>query len=112
MGIYGVVNRLSTPRPQTTRPTSSSEKAAPIPKATEADKRKHRIPPEGSLKNWDPSEERVLQLGGVFDANNLGKWIYDWTVYHHGLATPIAGIAGELWLLLIQLASKVKHAEE
>lgn len=53
-----------------------------------------------------------MLLGSVFDANSLGKWIYDWTVYHHGPATPIADVAGELWLLLIQLAGKVKRAEE
>lgn len=99
-------------RPSTARPTSSHKKAAPTPKATEADARKHRIPPGYSLKNWDPSEEPIMLLGSVFDANSLGKWIYDWTVYHHGPATPIADMAGELWLLLIQLAGKVKRAEE
>jgi hypothetical protein len=103
----------STPqRPQTARPTTSPKKPPPIPKATEADARKHRIPPGYSLKNWDPSEEPIMLLGSVFDANSLGKWIYDWTVYHHGPATPIADMAGELWLLLIQLAGKVKRAEE
>lgn len=102
----------STPRPHTTRPSSSHKKTAPVPKATEADARKHRIPAGYSLKNWDPSEEPIMLLGSVFDANSLGKWIYDWTVYHHGPATPIADMAGELWLLLIQLAGKVKRAEE
>jgi hypothetical protein len=38
--------------------------------------------------------------------------MYDRTVYHHGPATPLADMAGELWLLLIQLAGKVKRAEE
>jgi len=104
----------STPqRPHTaTRPTTSPKKPPPIPKATEADARKHRIPPGYSLKNWDPSEEPIMLLGSVFDANSLGKWIYDWTVYHHGPAAPISEMAGELWLLLIQLAGKVKRAEE
>jgi hypothetical protein len=103
----------STPRPHTSRPSSSShKKSAPTPKATEHDARKHRIPAGYSLKNWDPSEEPIMLLGSVFDANSLGKWIYDWTVYHHGPATPIADMAGELWLLLIQLAGKVKRAEE
>lgn len=103
----------STPqRPHTARPTTSPKKPPPTPKATEADARKHRIPPGFSLKNWDPSEEPIMLLGSVFDANSLGKWIYDWTVYHHGPATPIADMAGELWLLLIQLAGKVKRAEE
>lgn len=53
-----------------------------------------------------------MLLGSVFDANSLGKWIYDWTVYHHGPSTPISDVAGELWLLLIQLAGKIKRAEE
>ncbi|CRK23882.1 hypothetical protein BN1723_003042, partial [Verticillium longisporum] len=102
-------------RPATARPASSHKKpAAPAaaPKATEADAKRHRIPPGYSLKNWDPAEEPILLLGSVFDANSLGKWIYDWTVYHHGTATPISDVAGELWLLLIQLAGKIKRADE
>lgn len=105
----------STPqRPQSARPSSATpKKSVPShPLATEADARKHRIPPGYSLKNWDPSEEPIMLLGSVFDANSLGKWIYDWTVYHHGPATPFSDMAGELWLLLIQLAGKVKRAEE
>lgn len=104
----------STPqRPQTARPSSSHRKQPPVPrKATEADAKHHRIPAGYSLKNWDPTEEPILLLGSVFDANTLGKWIYDWTVYHHGPATPISDMAGEMWLLLIQLAGKVKRAEE
>ena len=97
-------------RPRPTRATP--KKAPPTPKATEADARKHRIPPGYSLKNWDPTEEPIMLLGSVFDANSLGKWIYDWAVYHHGSATSLADMAGELWLLLIQLAGKVKRAEE
>ncbi|KAL5327400.1 hypothetical protein ACEPPN_005096 [Leptodophora sp. 'Broadleaf-Isolate-01'] len=103
----------STPQKPAARPTTTTPKKPPtVAKATEADARKHRIPPGYSLKNWDPSEEPIMLLGSVFDANSLGKWIYDWTVYHHGPATPIADMAGELWLLLIQLAGKVKRAEE
>lgn len=104
------------PRPQTVRPGASAAARAKQPpsppKATEADAKRHRIPPGYSLKNWDPTEEPILLLGSVFDANSLGKWIYDWTVYHSGPATPISDMAGELWLLLIQLAGKVKRAEE
>lgn len=95
-----------------TPPTATKKKSPPKPKATEADARRHRIPLGYSLKNWDPSEEPIMLLGSVFDANSIGKWIYDWTVYHHGPATPIADMAGELWLLLIQLAGKIKRAEE
>lgn len=114
---FGHSRRTSTSvpqRPQTVRPASQHRAKPPpaTPKATEADARKHCIPTGYSLKNWDPNEEPILLLGSVFDANSLGKWIYDWTVYHHGPATPISDMSGELWLLLIQLAGKVKRAEE
>ncbi|KAL1881459.1 hypothetical protein VTK73DRAFT_3521 [Phialemonium thermophilum] len=107
-------NSTSVPqRPQTARPTQTSQKKVPTPrKATEADAKRHRIPPGYSLKNWDPTEEPIMLLGSVFDAYSLGKWIYDWTVYRHGPGQPISDMAGDLWLLLIQLAGKIKRAEE
>jgi hypothetical protein len=79
-------------------------------KATEEDARKAGIPPGYCYKTWSPSEEPIMLLGSIFDANSLGKWIYDWTVFYKGPATPLAEMAGELWLLLIQLAGKVKRA--
>ena len=91
------------------RPTTAS---SPPPKATEADARKAGIPAGYSYKNWDPTEEPILLLGSVFDANSLGKWIYDWTVFFFGPATPMSEVAGDLWLLLIQLAHKIKRAED
>lgn len=110
-------NSTSVPqRPQTARPAASMQKKpqqAPAARAaTEADAKRHRIPAGYSLKNWDPTEEPIMLLGSVFDANSLGKWIYDWTVYHHGAGAPLAEQAGELWLLLIKLAGKIKRAEE
>ncbi|KAG7286510.1 hypothetical protein NEMBOFW57_008821 [Staphylotrichum longicolle] len=110
-------NSTSVPqRPQTARPTTMHKKPPPPPpvtrQATEADAKRHRIPAGYSLKNWDPTEEPIMLLGSVFDANSLGKWIYDWTVYHHGAGSPIGEQAGELWLLLIQLSGKIKRAEE
>ena len=101
-------------RPSTVRPTAQAQRPKPpsTPSATEADAKKHKIPAGYSLKNWDPTEEPILLLGSVFDANSLGKWIYDWTVYREGPATPISDMAGELWLLLIQLAGKLRRAEE
>ncbi|KAI8625992.1 vegetative cell wall protein gp1 [Xylariaceae sp. FL1651] len=101
-------------RPATARPSAAVPKktAADAPRATEADAKKHRIPAGYSLKNWDPTEEPIMLLGSVFDANSLGKWIYDWTVYHHGPSTPISDMAGEMWLLLIQLSGKIKRSEE
>lgn len=91
---------------------SASSASKPTPKATEEDAERAGIPPGYSFKNWDPTEAPIVLLGSVFDANSLGKWIYDWTVFHHGASTPMADVAGDLWLLLIKLAGKIKRAEE
>jgi hypothetical protein len=99
----------STRTPSKPKPTTSSK---PAQKATEEDAAKAGIPPGYSIKNWDPTETPIILLGSVFDANSLGKWIYDWTVFHHGASTPMADVAGELWLLLIKLAGKIKRADE
>lgn len=96
------------------RPTTTGP-AKPVPhvrEATPADAAKAGIPAGYSIKNWDPAESPVLLLGSVFDANSLGKWIYDWTVFRNGPATPISEVAGDLWLLLIKLAGKMKRAQE
>ncbi|KAI0175037.1 vegetative cell wall protein gp1 [Pestalotiopsis sp. NC0098] len=101
-------------RPQTVRPGSSHQqkKAAPTSRAaTREDAERYRIPAGYSLKNWDPTEEPIMLLGSIFDSNSLGKWIYDWTVYRHGPGTPISDMAGELWLLLIQLSGKIKRSD-
>ena len=101
--------RPSQPKPPPAKPA----KAPPSPpEATAADAAKYHIPAGYSLKNWDPTESPVLLLGSVFDANSLGKWIYDWTVFHYGAETPLSEVAGELWLLLIKLAHKMKRADE
>ncbi|KAG9186477.1 hypothetical protein G6011_09585 [Alternaria panax] len=117
--IYDPEPKSSRPRrasaASTRQPAASPKKPAPAkssPKATEEDARRAGIPAGYSYKNWDPTEEPIMLLGSVFDANSLGKWIYDWTVFHYGPATPLAEMAGELWLLLIQLAGKVKRADE
>lgn len=57
------------------RPKRRAERHRLAREATEADATKHRIPKGYSLKNWDPTEEPILLLGSVFDANSLGKWI-------------------------------------
>lgn len=103
---------------KTSRPSSSKQpRSAPEPArlATVEDVQWWRLPQHCehfSLKNWDPSEEPITLLGSVFDSNSLGKWIYDWTVFHHGAGAPMADEAGELWLSLIELASKRKRAGE
>ncbi|KAK3617814.1 hypothetical protein LTR56_025048, partial [Elasticomyces elasticus] len=96
----------SHPPPRTSRPQK------PAAQATADDARRAGIPAGYSYKNWDPTEEPILLLGSVFDANSLGKWIYDWTVFYYGPATPMSEVAGEMWLLLIQLAGKIKRAED
>lgn len=98
-------------RPHTTRPNTMPENSRQRTAATETDARRHRIPAGFSLKYWDPNERPIILLGSVFDADSLGRWIYDWTVCRHGSATPIAEIAAELWLLLITTEGKVKYAE-
>jgi hypothetical protein len=100
----------ATARTPQTPPKASSTKLPQT--ATEADAKEAGIPAGYSIKNWDPTELPIVLLGSVFDANSLGKWIYDWTVFHHGASTPMADMAGELWLLLIKLAGKMKRAEE
>lgn len=115
----------TTPKANQSRPRRASYAARPHPsppkpkatptkprKATEDDARKAGIPAGFSIKNWDPEEEPIPLLGSVFDANSLGKWIYDWTVYAYGPGTPMSDVAGDLWLLLIQLAGKVKRADD
>ncbi|KAJ5909140.1 hypothetical protein N7495_001822 [Penicillium taxi] len=99
----------STRTPSKPKPAPASK---PPPTATEEDAERAGIPPGYSIKNWDPTEAPIILLGSVFDANSLGKWIYDWTVFHHGASTPMADVAGDLWLLLIKLAGKVKRADE
>ncbi|KAF1943199.1 hypothetical protein EJ02DRAFT_511073 [Clathrospora elynae] len=115
--IYDPEPKSSRPRraSASTRQPATPKKPAPpkpSPRATEEDAARAGIPAGYSYKNWDPAEEPIMLLGSVFDANSLGKWIYDWTVFHYGPATPLAEMAGELWLLLIQLAGKVKRADE
>ncbi|KEQ68104.1 hypothetical protein M436DRAFT_59130, partial [Aureobasidium namibiae CBS 147.97] len=91
------------------------QQPSPTPKratATDRDAREAGIPVGYNFKNWDPNEEPILLLGSVFDTNSLRKWIYDWTVAFHGPSTAFAEMAGDLWLFLIQLAGKIKRAEE
>lgn len=86
--------------------------AKPSCVATQDDADRAGIPPGYSIKHWDPTEVPITLLGSVFDANSLGKWIFDWTVFHYGPSTPMADVAGDLWLLLIKLSGKTKRAGE
>ncbi|KAJ6006000.1 hypothetical protein N7451_003944 [Penicillium sp. IBT 35674x] len=104
--------RQSTSTRTPNKPKPAPPATKPPPTATEEDAERAGIPPGYSIKNWDPTEAPIILLGSVFDASSLGKWIYDWTVFHHGASTPMADVAGDLWLLLIKLAGKVKRADE
>ena len=102
-------------RSSTTTKKPTTHKAKPsysAQVATEEDAARAKIPAGYSIKNWDPTERPIILLGSVFDANSLGKWIYDWTVYRYTASHPFADVAGELWLLLIKLAGKMKRADE
>lgn len=115
--IYDESPKRSRARRSSTNTKSSPQKsrsthASPSQQASEADAVRAGIPAGYSIKNWDPTELPIILLGSVFDANSLGKWVYDWTVFHHGASTPMADMAGDLWLLLIKLAGKMKRAEE
>lgn len=115
---YAKTRARATSSPQKPSRQQSTKKPRAAPKrprvATHADVRRWDLPAyceKYSLKNWDPEEEPLTLLGSVFDANALGKWIFDWTVFHHGAGSPMADEAGNLWLLLIELTSKRKRAE-
>ncbi|KAI9886326.1 MAG: alcohol dehydrogenase [Watsoniomyces obsoletus] len=99
-------SRDSSPQPPPQVPRESTPRAV-----TAQDRADAGIPAGYSTKNWDPAEEPIFLLGSVFDANSLGKWIYDWTVYHHGPGTDELAVAGDLWLALIALAGKMRQAE-
>lgn len=105
----------SQPQDSPPKRTSSTRNAQsnkpPRPQATPTDARLHSIPPGYSLKNWDPTLRPLILLGSVFDANSLGKWIYDWTVYTYTAHSVFADIAAELWLALIGLAGRCQRGE-
>ncbi|TLS23443.1 uncharacterized protein PpBr36_05786 [Pyricularia pennisetigena] len=125
---------LPSQKPQITAPGHSSnpkisssrqhEPSYPLPpapppeqkhrSATQKDAKKHQIPEGYSLSHWDPLETPIILAGSVFDANSLGKWIYDWVAHVHSgpEGREMIGIAGELWLLLIQISGKIKRADE
>lgn len=107
-------------KPKSPPAASKPKVAPPKPKAqplkrevaTPADAVRANIPAGYSTKNWDPTEAPIILLGSVFDAYSLGKWIFDWTVFRHGARTPLASMAGDLWVLLINLRGKMKRSNE
>lgn len=79
-----------------------------VRRATLEDATKYKIPHNYSLQNWNPDKEPIILLGSVYDANSLGKWIYDWTHYRYGHLATETKVSGALWLLIILLARKLR----
>ena len=92
--------------------TTMSDRAQLECVCTQDGGRTWRIPRGYSVQHWDGKERPILLLGSVFDASSLGKWTFDWTVYFHGRGTPLADMAGDLWLLLIELSMKLERLYE
>lgn len=80
-------------------------------RANTRDIKRHNIPNGYYLKYWDPDEEPIRLLGNIFDARSLGKWIVDWTFARHGEGEPARKLSGDVWLVLLKLAGKIKRAE-
>jgi hypothetical protein len=85
--------------------------------ATRKDTKKHGIPSGYSLKEWDPDEPPILLFGSVFDADSLGKWIFDWAHYcsRRGdgfISDSDADTAGELWIGLLGAQGSIQSLEE
>ncbi len=109
----------AAPPPPLSMPESASSAgiaAVRVPDATAwpraADASKHHIPSGYYLATWDPSETPIKLLRNVFDGSSLGKFIYDCTVFRHGARSPMARLAGDLWLLLIRLMGEIKLFDE
>lgn len=45
-------------------------------------------------------------LGRVFDADSLGKWIFDNSCVVYGRSVPLTDIAGDFWLMSLRLSAK------
>ena len=74
--------------------------------------REWRVPEGLCTRLWERTERPIIVWGTVFDANSLGKWIYDWTIFCHGVKSAVAELAADLWLLLISLMTREKVVRE
>lgn len=110
-----------TPRPIGSRPAYQeprrvySTKLAEKPtrrQATDEDANNLKTPEGYCLTHWDPTEEPFVVVGPVFDADSLGKWIYQWTVDMYDARSPMAEVSAEFWLLIIQLNGYIKIIKE
>ncbi|KAH8743102.1 hypothetical protein F5883DRAFT_368690, partial [Diaporthe sp. PMI_573] len=81
-------------------------------RATNSGTKNYSIPLGYCLKHWNPTESPIILLGSVFDANSLGRWIYDWTVYTHGPLTSARKLAREMLFFLIKVSGRIKRCKE
>ena len=75
-------------------------------KATSKDCVRYGIPPDLDLEMWNPEEQPILLLKTVFDADSVGKWIYDCTSQLYGPETAVAGIVHFLSAQLTEMSVK------
>ncbi|ROW05915.1 hypothetical protein VPNG_08009 [Cytospora leucostoma] len=98
-------------------PSYESVSAETHPKrrvATAEEARRRGIPLGYNLEKWRPDQEPLLVGGSVYDADSLGRAIYDSTLAACGddRKAPLVEVAGDLWLLLIQFEGCLKRAVE
>lgn len=53
-----------------------------------------------------------MLLRAAFDADSLGKWIFDWAVKIYGTQNLVRDVAADLWLELIRFYGEIKTSEE
>lgn len=81
--------------------------------ATEEDARKHGLQPGYNLEHWNPREAPFVFCGCVYDADSLGKRIFDTTVAVFPDRTDLlVRAAGRFWQVLIKFAGCFKRAME
>lgn len=100
----------------------SAKETRPRRTATEEDARLHNIPTNYNRDLWNPDEDPITFLETVFDTDSLGKWIFQWANWSYTGRTPssrngtvgcpMSDIAGDLWLLLLQLTGNLKLSKE
>lgn len=80
--------------------------------ASDDDARKAGLRAGMDLKHWDRRERPLTLCDSVFDANSIGKYMYDWTMFAVGTGQNVAWLdsAGAMWKALIQLAGRMARA--
>jgi hypothetical protein len=58
------------------------------------------------------SSYSIVLFGYQFDPDSIGKWIRHWTEFAYGVNMPVTDMAKELQSVLLDLARKLKRADE